>query len=106
MKINGIEFINDHWDFYGGNNAALSIERKCWVGSEEFTLTLNVVTKRDRTTPLSVHIMENDFLPFEIPKCKDWEFLSDSQLFKYIKEQLDIRKKNIDRMKYCLLYFQ
>lgn len=81
MKVNGIQFINDNWHFYGIGNASYVLK----IDDEH---TLSVQTKRDRTTPFEVSFIEHkDKLPFLIPKCKDWEFLSDREFGLYLADQ-------------------
>lgn len=105
MKINGVEFVNDNWNFYGINCANMVIKVKnCWIGSKKFDLTLTINTKRDRTTPFEVDILENNFISFRIPKTEDWEFMSNKELVRYIKDQLMIRQKQIDVMLHDLLF--
>ena len=80
MKINGVEFINDRWNFFG-------IDYASYILKINDNLTLSVQTKRDRITPFSVSWVEHNVLPIQIPKCKDWEFMTDREFGLYLAEQ-------------------
>lgn len=95
MKVNGVEFVNDRWNFFGINYASYLLKIND-------NLTLTVQTKRDRITPFSVAWVEHNVLPIQIPKCKYWEFLSDQEFKDYLIKQMNLRIEYMHNFIQCL----